>query len=73
MSALHALRLAAAEQPDGDLKRLLTWAELHIGDQYERICELEDELKQADTEKTSAAPTHSTPSAPRWANWAKSS
>lgn len=50
MSALHALRLAAAEQPDGDLKRLLTWAELHIGDQYERICELEDELKQADTE-----------------------
>jgi len=50
MTALHALRLAAAEQPDGDLKRLLTWAELHIGDQYERICELEDELKQADTE-----------------------
>lgn len=51
MSALHALRLAAAEQQDGgDLKRLLTWAELHIGDQYERICELEDELKQADTE-----------------------
>jgi len=50
MSALHALRLAAAEQPDGDLKRLLTWAELHICDQYERICELEDELKQADTE-----------------------
>lgn len=57
MSALHALRLAAAEQPDGDLKRLLTWAELHIcdqyehiGDQYERICELEDGLKQADTE-----------------------
>ena len=50
MTALHALRLAAAEQPDGDLKRLLTWAELHIGDQYERICELEDDLKQADTE-----------------------
>ena len=25
MSALHALRLAAADQPDGDLKRLLTW------------------------------------------------
>ena len=42
MTALHALRLAAAEQPDGDLKRLLTWAEMHIGDQYERICELED-------------------------------
>ena len=39
MTALHALRLAAAEQPDGDLKRLLTWAEMHIGDQYERICE----------------------------------
>ena len=50
MTALHALRLAAAEQPEGDLKRLLTWAEMHIGDQYERICELEDELKQADTE-----------------------
>ena len=50
MTALHALRLAAAEQPEGDLKRLLTWAELHIGDQYERICELEDELRQADTE-----------------------
>ena len=33
MTALHALRLAAAEQPDGDLKRLLTWAEMHIGDQ----------------------------------------
>lgn len=50
MTALHSLRLAAAEQPDGDLKRLLTWAELHIGDQYERICELEEDLKQADTE-----------------------
>ena len=50
MTALHALRLAAVEQPEGDLKRLLTWAEMHIGDQYERICELEDELKQADTE-----------------------
>ncbi len=36
MTALHALRLAAAEQPEGDLKRLLTWAEMHIGDQYER-------------------------------------
>lgn len=50
MTALHALRLAAAEQPEGDLKRLLTWAELHIGDQFERICELEDELKHADAE-----------------------
>ena len=50
MTALHALRLAAAEQPDGDLKRLLTWAEMHIGDQFERICELEEELKQADVE-----------------------
>ena len=50
MTALHALRIAAAEQPEGDLKRLLTWAELHIGDQYERICELEDELKHADAE-----------------------
>lgn len=57
MTALHALRLAAAEQPDGDLKRLLTWAELHIGDQYERICELEDELKQADTENQRRANT----------------
>jgi len=50
MTALHALRLAAAEQPEGDLKRLLTWAEMHIGDQFERICELEDELKHADAE-----------------------
>jgi hypothetical protein len=50
MTALHALRIAAAEQPEGDLKRLLTWAELHIGDQFERICELEDELKHADAE-----------------------
>lgn len=50
MTALHSLRLAAAEQPEGGLKSLLHWAELHIGDQYERICELEDELKQADAE-----------------------
>ncbi len=50
MTALHALRLAAVDQPEGDLKRLLTWAEMHIGDQFERICELEDDLKQADTE-----------------------
>lgn len=50
MTALHALRLAASEQPEGELKRLLTWAELHIGDQFERICELEDELKHADAE-----------------------
>ena len=50
MTALHALRLAAAEQPEGALKSLLNWAELHIGDQFERICELEDELKRADAE-----------------------
>lgn len=50
MTNLHALRLAAAEQPDGDLKRLLTWAELHISDQFERICEMEEDLKQADAE-----------------------
>ena len=28
MTALHALRLAAAEQPDGDLKRLLTASQI---------------------------------------------
>lgn len=50
MTALHALRLAAAEQAECDLKRLLTWAELHISDQFERICELEEDLKQADAE-----------------------
>ena len=50
MTALHALRLAASEQPEGALKSLLNWAELHIGDQFERICELEDDLKQADAE-----------------------
>jgi hypothetical protein len=50
MTALHALRMAASEQPEGALKSLLNWAELHIGDQFERICELEDDLKQADAE-----------------------
>ena len=62
----------AAEQPDGDLKRLLTWAEMHIGDQYERICELEDELEASGYRKP-APRQHSTPSAPHWANLAKSS
>ena len=34
------LRLAAVEQPGGDLKRPLTWAEMHIDDRYERILSL---------------------------------
>ena len=57
MTALHALRLAAAEQPEGALKSLLNWAVLHIGDQFERICELEEDLKQADAENQRRAHT----------------
>ena len=33
-----------------NIARLLSWAELHTGDQFDRICELEEELKQSNAE-----------------------
>lgn len=46
------LREEAALQPDGSrAKRLLTWAEIHFGDTFERILELEEEATQMDIER----------------------
>lgn len=43
---LQRLRQEQAKHaPGSELQKLLCWAELHIGDQFDRICELEDELK----------------------------
>lgn len=38
---------------DSSVGKLLAWAEIHIGDQFDRICELEDETKElaAENEK----------------------
>lgn len=45
MTAITELRAEISRHPSGSTTaRLLSWAELHIGDQFDRICELEDEL-----------------------------
>ena len=47
MTALSDLRTEAARHPDGiTAKRILTWAEIHIADQFDIICELEDDNKR---------------------------
>ena len=35
----------AKHEPGSELQKLLCWAELHIADQFERICELEEEVE----------------------------
>lgn len=46
MTMIERLRLEQANhEPGSELQKLLCWAELHIADQFDRICELEDELK----------------------------
>lgn len=48
MTAITQLREEIKKHPAASsTARLLSWAELHIGDQFDRICELEDELKEA--------------------------
>lgn len=50
-NVMMQLREEAALQPEGSrAKRLLTWAEIHFGDTYERICELEECLEAANKE-----------------------
>lgn len=48
MSATHCrMREIAASLPPGDeVAKILNWADVHIGDQFERIYELEEELKE---------------------------
>ena len=44
MTMMERLREEQAKhEPGSDLQKLLCWAELHIGDQFDRICELEGE------------------------------
>ena len=54
MTALKMLRDELNKHPaSSDLYKLIAWAELHIGDQFDRICELEEEIKElaADNER----------------------
>lgn len=54
MTMIERLRLEQANQePGSELQKLLCWAELHIADQFDRICELEDEEERLSVENES--------------------
>lgn len=51
MTMLQRLRDEQANYPPGsELQKLLCWAELHIADQFDRIDELESDLKRVESE-----------------------
>ena len=44
MTVIQEMREAAALLPDGQVKKMLIWAELELGERADRIFELEDDL-----------------------------
>ena len=49
MTALHDLRTEAQNHPEGSAaRRLMTWAEIHIGDQFDAITKLIADLAALD-------------------------
>jgi hypothetical protein len=53
MTAISMLRNEAKKhKADSEIGRLLGWAEIHIGDQFDRICELEEEIALLEQDKT---------------------
>ena len=52
MTAITTLRNAIAKHPaDSEVARLLSWAELTMGDLHDRIFELEEEVKLLEADK----------------------
>lgn len=52
MTAITTLRNAIAKHPaDSEVARLLSWAELTMGDLHDRIFELEEEVKMLEADK----------------------
>lgn len=51
MTALHDLRTEAQNHPEGSAaRRLMTWAEIHIGDQFDAITEMESDNQRMRSE-----------------------